>query len=88
MNGFALIQSILTYICTAGVVSAIGYFAHLSKRITVLEQKTETQQGEITNLRQTDTETARILSKLNDSMVQLSTKMDLLLAGRLEVKNV
>lgn len=85
MNGIALLQSILTYACTAGVVSAIGYFAHLSKRITILEQKTEAQQTEIVALRQTDSETAKVLTKLNDSMVQLSTKMDLLLAGRLEV---
>ena len=86
MNGIALLQSILTYVCTAGVVSAIGYFAHLSKRITILEQKTETQQTEIAALRQTDSETAKVLTKLNDSMVQLSTKMDLLLAGRIEVQ--
>lgn len=36
-----IVQSILTYFCTGGLVAACGYAASLSKRITILEQKVE-----------------------------------------------
>lgn len=36
-----MVQSILTYFCTAGFVAACGYAAALSKRVTILEQKVE-----------------------------------------------
>lgn len=36
-----IVQSILTYFCTGGLVAACGYVAALSKRITILEQKVE-----------------------------------------------
>lgn len=86
MNGAALIQSILTYICTGGVVGAIGYFAHISKRITILEEKDKMQDAELGNLAKNDTETAKQLQKLNDGMTVISTKLDLLLQGKLKTE--
>ena len=41
MNLAQIVQSILTYFCTAGFVAACGYAAALSKRVTILEQKVE-----------------------------------------------
>ena len=41
MNLAQVIQSILTYFCTAGFVAACGYAAAISKRVTILEQKVE-----------------------------------------------
>lgn len=39
MNLAQIVQSILTYFCTAGFVAACGYAAAISKRVTILEQK-------------------------------------------------
>lgn len=41
MNLAQIVQSILTYFCTAGFVAACGYAAAISKRVTILEQKVE-----------------------------------------------
>ena len=37
MNVMEIVQSILTYFCTAGFVSAVAYFFHLSKTKTRLK---------------------------------------------------
>lgn len=34
-----MVQSILTYACTAGFMAACGYAVSISKRVTILEQK-------------------------------------------------
>lgn len=39
MNLTQMVQSILTYFCTAGFVAACGYAAAIGKRVTILEQK-------------------------------------------------
>ena len=43
MNVMEIVQSILTYFCTAGFVSAVAYFFHLSKRVTILEEHDKDQ---------------------------------------------
>lgn len=74
MNWYAILQSIVTWCLTAGFVTAIGYFAKTSKRITKLEEHDAVQ--------------SQSLSKLDDiikNQVEMSTKLDLLLSGKLQI---
>ena len=41
MDILQMVQSILTYFCTAGFVAACRYAVVLSKRVTILEQQME-----------------------------------------------
>ena len=41
MDILQIVQSILTYFCTAGFVTAAAAAAAISKRVTILEQKVE-----------------------------------------------
>lgn len=74
MNLAEILQSILTYFCTAGFVAACGYAAALSKRITILEQRVEFSD-------KCYSQTSEQIEKILDVVTEISTRLT-----RLEVK--
>ena len=75
MDVLEIVQSILTYFCTAGFVSAIAYFFYLSKRVTILEEHDKDQ-----------IEAVKKVDSLSDKLTRIDTKLDLLLDGKLNPK--
>ena len=75
MNVMEIVQSILTYFCTAGFVSAGAYFFHLSKRVTILEEHDKDQ-----------IEAVKKVDSLSDKLTRIDTKLDLLLEGKIKSK--
>ena len=75
MNIMQILQSVLTYFLTAGFMAAVGYFAHLSKRITILEEHDKEQ---IKAVEKVDT--------LSEKLTRIDTKLDLLLEGKINNK--
>ena len=78
MNLAEIVQSILTYFCTAGFVAACGYAAALSKRVTVLEQKVEFADKCYTK---TAEQTSEQIKEILDVVTAISTRLT-----RLETK--
>ncbi|MEE1126066.1 MAG: hypothetical protein U0L18_09075 [Acutalibacteraceae bacterium] len=74
MNLAEIVQSILTYFCTAGFVAACGYAAALSKRITILEQRVEFSD-------KCYSQTSEQIEKILNVVTEISTRLT-----RLEVK--
>ena len=75
MNWYSVLQSIITWLLTSFALSCVIWAAKTSKRITVLEEHDKVQ--------------AESLSKLDEvlkNQEQLSTKMDLLLEGKIRLK--
>lgn len=75
MNILEVVQQILTYFCTAGFVSAVAYFFHLSKRVTILEEHDKDQ-----------IEAVKKVEGLSDKLTRIDTKLDLLLEGKIKAK--
>ena len=75
MNVMEIVQSILTYFCTAGFVSAVAYFFHLSNRVTSLEEHDKDQ-----------IEAVKKVDSLSDKLTRIDTKLDLLLEGKIKSK--
>ena len=73
MEIMEIVQSILTYFCTAGFVSAIAYFFYLSKRVTILEEHDKDQE-----------EAVKRVDSLAEKLTRIDTKLDLLLDGRIK----
>jgi hypothetical protein len=73
MNILEVVQQILTYFCTAGFVSAVAYFFHLSKRVTILEEHDKDQ-----------IEAVKKVDSLSDKLTRIDTKLDLLLEGKIK----
>ena len=77
MDIMKLIESILTYLCTGGLALAVGFFARLAKRITILEEHDKEQIKAVDKI-----------SELSTSLTRIDTKLDLLLQGKIKgVKN-
>ena len=72
MNVSEIIQSVLTYFLTAGFVSTVAYFFHLSKRVTILDEHDKDQ---IKAVERVDV--------LSDKLTRIDTKLDLLLDGKI-----
>ena len=68
-----IVQSILIYFLTAGFFSAVAYFFHLSKRITILEEHDKDQ-----------IEAVKRIDVLADKLTRIDTKLDFLLEGKLK----
>lgn len=83
MNLAQIVQSILTYFCTAGFVAACGYAAAISKRVTILEQKVEFSDKCYT---QTSEQIEKILAGITEIGTRL-TKLEVRLEGN-STKNV
>jgi hypothetical protein len=75
MNILEVVQQILTYFCTAGFLSAVAYFFHLSKRVTILEEHDKDQ-----------IEAVKKVDSLYDKLTRIDTKLDLLLEGKINPK--
>ena len=75
MNVMEIVQSILTYFCTSVFVSAVAYFFHLSKRVTILEEHDKDQ-----------IEAVKKVDSLSDKLTRIDTKLDLLLEGKINPK--
>lgn len=67
-----ILQTVLTYFLTAGFMAAVGYFAHLSKRITILEEHDKEQMKAVEKV-----------ETLSDKLTRIDTKLDLLLEGKI-----
>ena len=72
MNIMQILQTVLTYFLTAGFMAAVGYFAHLSKRVTILEEHDKEQMKAVEKV---DT--------LSEKLTRIDTKLDLLLEGKI-----
>ena len=75
MNIMQILQTVLTYFLTAGFMAAVGYFAHLSKRVTILEEHDKEQMKAVEKV---DT--------LSEKLTRIDTKLDLLLEGKINNK--
>lgn len=78
-----IVQSILTYFCTGGLVAACGYAAAISKRVTILEQKVEFSDK---CYAQTSEQIEKILAGITEIGTRL-TKLEVRLEGNSK-KNV
>jgi hypothetical protein len=56
-------------------VSAVAYFFHLSKRVTILEEHDKDQ-----------IEAVKKVDSLSDKLTRIDTKLDLLLEGKINPK--
>ena len=75
MNIMQILQTVLTYFLTAGFMAAVGYFAHLSKRVTILEEHDKVQSKAVEKV-----------DDLADKLTRIDTKLDLLLEGKINNK--
>ena len=67
-----ILQTVLTYFLTAGFMAAVGYFAHISKRITILEEHDKEQMKAVEKI-----------DPLSEKLTRIDTKLDLLLEGKI-----
>ena len=75
MDIMQILQTVLTYFLTAGFMAAVGYFAHLSKRITILEEHDKEQIKAVEKV-----------DSLSEKLTRIDTKLDLLLEGKIKDK--
>ena len=75
MNIMQILQSVLTYFLTAGFMATVGYFAHLSKRVTILEEHDKEQIKAVEKV-----------DSLSEKLTRIDTKLDLLLEGKIKDK--
>lgn len=76
MNWYNVLQSIVTWLLTGFAASCFAWAAKTSKRITILEEHDKVQSAS--------------LDKLDDiikNQEAMSTKLDLLLGGQLNIKS-
>lgn len=76
MDILQMVQSILTYFCTAGFVAACRYAIVLSKRVTILEQQMEFNDK---NFNQVTTQIEKILdvvTEISTRLTKLETKLE------------
>lgn len=76
MNLAEIVQSILTYFCTAGFVAACGYAAALSKRITILEQKVGFSDKCYAQTSGQIKEILDVVTAINTRLTRLETKLE------------
>ena len=75
MNIMQILQSVLTYFLTAGFMATVGYIAHLSKRVTILEEHDKEQIKAVEKV-----------DSLSEKLTRIDTKLDLLLEGKIKDK--
>ena len=75
MNWYSILQSIITWLLTTFALSCAIWAAKTSKRITVLEEHDKVQIAGISKL-----------DEVLKNQEQLSTKMDLLLEGKIKLR--
>lgn len=75
MNWYNVLQSIVTWLLTTFALSCVVWAARTSKRITVLEEHDKVHIAGISKL-----------DEVLKNQEQLSTKMDLLLEGKIKLK--
>lgn len=71
-----LVQSILTYLCTAGFMAACGYAAALSKRVTILEQKMEFASKGHDEVSSQVKEILKVVTDINTRITRLEAKIE------------
>lgn len=80
MNIYQIVQSVLTYFCTAGFVAACGYAAAISKRVTVLEQKVEFADKCYTKTAESTAEQIKeilnVVTAISTRLTKLETKLE------------
>lgn len=75
MNWYSALQSIVTWLLTSFALSCVVWAAKTSKRITVLEEHDKVQIESISKL-----------DEVLKNQEKLSTKMDLLLEGKIKLR--
>lgn len=75
MNWYSVLQSIVTWLLTTFALSCVVWAAKTSKRITVLEEHDKVQIESISKL-----------DEVLKNQEKLSTKMDLLLEGKIKLR--
>lgn len=75
MNWYNVLQSIVTWLLTTFALSCVVWAARTSRRITVLEEHDKVHIAGISKL-----------DEVLKNQEQLSTKMDLLLEGKIKLK--
>lgn len=66
-------------------MAAVGYLAKLGRRITILEERNRAINDQLAILHENDNVAELKLDKVSDALVGISTKLDLLLEGKLRV---
>jgi hypothetical protein len=75
MNWYSVLESIVTWLLTTFALACVVWAAKTSKRITVLEEHDKVQIAGISKL-----------DEVLKNQEQLSTKMDLLLEGKIKLR--
>lgn len=76
MDVFQLIQSILTYFCTAGFVGACRYAVVLSKRVTILEQQMKFNDMNFSQVTAQIEKILDVVTEISTRLTKLETKLE------------
>lgn len=71
-----VLQSILVYISTAGLVTAVTYAVALSKRVTILEQKMDFADKGHNEISSQIKEILKVVNDINSRIYKLEAKME------------
>ena len=86
MNWYTVLQSIITWTLTGFAASCFAWAAKTSKRITKLEEHEHELRQDIAELKSTDAKSLTKLDEVINNQVKMSTKLDLLLDGKITLK--
>lgn len=76
MDVFQLIQSILTYFCTAGFVATCRYAVALSKRVTILEQQMKFNDMNFNQVTAQIEKILDVVTEISTRLTKLETKLE------------
>lgn len=83
MNWYTILQSVLVYGLTTFAVAVATWCAKTSKRITILEEHEKSMDVLVSSQRLAEQKIDEVVAK----QIEITTKLDLLLSGKLSVSN-
>ena len=76
MNIIQVLQSILVYISTVGLVTALTYAVALSKRVTILEQKMDFADKGHSEISSQIKEILKVVNDINSRIYKLEARIE------------
>ena len=71
-----MVQSILTYACTAGFITACRYAVVLSKRVTILEQQMKFNDMNFSQVTTQIDKILNVVTEISTRLTKLETKLE------------
>lgn len=87
LNWYGVLQSIVTWLLTGFAASCFAWASKTSKRLTILEEHDKAQQHSIDRQTEVSEKLNRKLDDIVANQVAMTTKLDLLLEGRIAAKS-